>query len=309
MLVTKHVRHLIARRGNTTVPPGLECDMSTVAAHAPADSVSALLDRLHWTVTGHTRHRLATGKEERFPATQVRLHYLAEGAAAITGPSETLRIRAGDMVLAPRGAAHAVRAESPGDHPTVLISSAMAASEGGIDPVVLRLPEFLRACAFLIREPLAVALLDRIEAELEARRVGASSVVSQLANVLVTSAIRSWVEGGCDPAGWHRAALDPDIARAIAEIHRDPGATWTVERLARIAHVSRSTFAERFRSVVGDPPARYVARVRIERAKKLLRHQGLSVTQAALALGYGSDAAFSRAFTRMVGEPPSAWRR
>jgi AraC-like DNA-binding protein len=306
MLVTGHVAHLIARRGNTTVRPGLDWSMSVTA---PPDTVSTLLDRLHWTVAGHSRHRLAAGFEHRFPGPHLRLHCLVEGSAAVIGPTQTMRIAAGDLVLTPRGDTHAVRGERSGGPAAVLISSALTATAGGVDPVALRLPEFLRACGFLGREPLAVALLERIEAELSARRVGASSVVSQLATVLVASAIRAWVEGGCDPAGWHRAALDPDIARTIAEIHRDPGAVWTVERLARIAHVSRSTFAERFRSLVGDSPARYVTQVRIERAKLLLAQDGLSVTQTALALGYGSDAAFSRAFTRMVGEPPSTWRR
>ena len=81
-----------------------------------------------------------------------------------------------------------------------------------------------------------------------------------------------------------------------------------MDALARVAHASRSTFAERFRLVVGVPPAQYVLQIRMQRARDLLVRDGWSVARTAVSLGYGSEAAFSRAFRRAVGVPPRTWR-
>ncbi|WP_051570749.1 helix-turn-helix domain-containing protein [Cryptosporangium arvum] len=213
------------------------------------------------------------------------------------------RIGAGDAVLALRGGDYTIRALVP----TVLLSAVLD-PVGEPDLVAQRLPTLLLSCGFATREPVAAALLAQVEAEWAADRPGTSSVVSQLATVVAAIAVRAWVESGCDAEGWHRAAADPDIARVTAAIRADPGAAWTVDRLARVAHVSRSTFAERFHAVVGESPARFVLRIRTQRAKELLTREGWSVARTAVALGYGSEAAFSRAFRRVVGVPPSTWR-
>jgi AraC-like DNA-binding protein len=270
---------------------------------APTDAVSILLDRLRWTVTGLARHEIRPGGGQRFQGSEMRFHHVVSGEATVSAPTGTIRMDTSDVVLALRGGEYVVRADT-----TTVLLSAMMDPVGGHDLVAGRLPLFLLSCGFIGKEPLAAALLERMETELTAARVGATSVVSQLANVIASTALRSWVEGGCDVEGWHRAATDADITRVAAAISDDPGHPWTVERLARIAHSSRSMFAARFRLVVGESPARYVLRMRMERAKQLLAQDRSSVAQTAVTLGYGSEAAFSRAFRRVVGLPPSAWR-
>jgi AraC-like DNA-binding protein len=139
-------------------------------------------------------------------------------------------------------------------------------------------------------------------------RPGAVPVLAQLANVVTTAAIRSWVESGCESAAVLEGLLHAaDVSRALRAIHEEPGAPWTVDALARLALASRSSFAERFRTVVGTTPVRYLARVRMEEAKRLLSG-GTGVTDTAVRLGYSSDAAFSRAFRRHTGAAPSQWR-
>ena len=101
---------------------------------------------------------------------------------------------------------------------------------------------------------------------------------------------------------------DPHLGRAIEAIHDDPARPGPVESLARLARASRSQFAEQFRVAVGDTPARYLTRVRMERAERMLR-AGAAVTDIAYQLGYESDAGFSRAFRRHAGVSPSLWRR
>src|SRR6185503_17634803 len=109
-----------------------------------------------------------------------------------------------------------------------------------------------------------------------------------------------------DTDGWLAAMRDERIGRALAAIHHRPGEPWSVESLAAVAGASRSIFSERFAKLVGMPPARYVARWRMHVASGWLENERASVGEVASRLGYESEAAFSRAFKRFVGGPPSA---
>lgn len=146
-------------------------------------------------------------------------------------------------------------------------------------------------------------------AEVSAQRVGAATILTRLADVVITRVIRAWVEGECGEAsGWLAAIRDPKIGRALAAIHKQPGHPWSVESLADVALTSRSIFSLRFNAVVGMPPARYVARWRMQIASRWLRSDRLSVAEVAAKLGYESEASSSRAFKRFVGVPPGALR-
>jgi AraC-like DNA-binding protein len=134
--------------------------------------------------------------------------------------------------------------------------------------------------------------------------------MTRLADVVITRVIRAWVESrDADTHGWLAAIRDPFIGRALAAMHQRPGGRWSVESLADVAQVSRSVFAERFATVVGMPPARYLAQWRMHIAHGWLRDDQRTVAETASRLGYESEAAFSRAFKRWSGVPPSALRR
>ena len=146
--------------------------------------------------------------------------------------------------------------------------------------------------------------------EARALRPGGETVITRLADVLVIQAIRSWIEQ--DPAaqtGWLGALRDPQIGRSIALIHRDPAHPWSVARLAYEVAMSRSAFAARFTDLVGETPMHYVARWRMQVAATSLREESVTLGELALRLGYGSEAAFSRAFKRIIGVSPGAVRR
>jgi AraC-like DNA-binding protein len=154
------------------------------------------------------------------------------------------------------------------------------------------------------------ALLEAMAEEVVAGRVGAATVLTRLADVVITRILRSWLESESkDAIGWLAAIRDPRIGRALAAIHRRPGEAWSVEALAKIANVSRSVFAERFTAVVGMPVAKYVARWRMHLASRWLRNDRIRVAEAAARLGYESEASFSRAFKRLLGFSPSVLRR
>jgi AraC-like DNA-binding protein len=141
-------------------------------------------------------------------------------------------------------------------------------------------------------------------------RAGGEAVITRLADILVIQAIRAWIAR--DPAaktGWLGALHDPQIGRAIASVHRSPRTPWTLESLAADVGMSRSAFAERFTQLVGEPAMRYVLRWKMQTALSWLKDDHLSVGQAATRLGYESEAAFSRAFKRVVGVSPGTARR
>jgi AraC-like DNA-binding protein len=107
--------------------------------------------------------------------------------------------------------------------------------------------------------------------------------------------------------GWLAGLRDPIVGRALAAIHGDARDAWTVERLAREAGSSRSVFAERFAEMTGQPPMQYLALWRMQLAARQLV-DGEPVAAVADAVGYESEAAFSRAFKKIVGQSPAAWR-
>ena len=109
--------------------------------------------------------------------------------------------------------------------------------------------------------------------------------------------------------GWLAGLRDAHVGRALAALHEDPARKWTVDDLARTVALSRSALAERFNSLVGEPPIQYLTRWRLALAAEALRTGGDSVARVAERNGYDTEAAFSRAFKREFGVPPSAWRR
>jgi AraC-like DNA-binding protein len=147
-------------------------------------------------------------------------------------------------------------------------------------------------------------------AEASELRPGGEAVITRLGDILVIQAIRAWMEN--DPAartGWLGALQDPQIGRAISLIHHDPARPWTIASLADELAMSRSAFAARFSELVGEPVMAYVARWRMNVAVDALTEEGATVAELADRLGYRSEAAFSRAFKRVIGTSPGAVRK
>jgi transcriptional regulator GlxA family with amidase domain len=110
-------------------------------------------------------------------------------------------------------------------------------------------------------------------------------------------------------AGWLAALQDDRVGKALALVHAEPGGRWSAESLATRVGMSRSRFFERFTELVGEPPARYIARWRLHAAAEMLRREKMSVAQVAEHVGYGSEDALARLFKRHLGMSPSAYRR
>lgn len=291
--------------------------IETVAPVAPAPVASgALTERtarmleqmlasMDWTLVDFARHELSAGEGIRGSVREVPFFLVMSGELELRTDAETNLLHGGDFVLRTRPTAYRVRAHAD----TVVVAGSLRLASGAEHPLARSLPEALIACQLLRRDAHLNALAEALMAEVASARPASCAFAGRLVSVLAASAVRAWVENGCAPDGWLLPASDPHIARAVDAIRDDPGGAWTIERLARVASTSRSAFAERFRTVVGEPPARYLLRVRMERAKALLADDRVSVAQTAVSLGYGSEEAFSRAFRRHTGSNPSAWRK
>ena len=139
---------------------------------------------------------------------------------------------------------------------------------------------------------------------------GNRAVLARLSELLFMEVIRWQLrDASAGRRGWLAGLNDPQVGRALALLHAEPKRLWTVEELARRAAISRATLAKRFVDLVGESPMQYLAGWRMHLARHLLRESTLSIGEVAGRVGYESEAAFNRAFRRLVGAPPATWRR
>jgi AraC-like DNA-binding protein len=152
------------------------------------------------------------------------------------------------------------------------------------------------------------ALLNIAVVESGSARAGSENVLARLSELMFVEAIRRHVESlPAAETGWLAGLRDPVVGQSLAALHGTPAEPWTVDRLAREVGASRSVLAERFTQMVGYPPMHYLALWRMQLASRLLA-DGRAVAAVAEAVGYESEAAFSRAFKKLVGTAPGAWR-
>lgn len=150
--------------------------------------------------------------------------------------------------------------------------------------------------------------VDRLFDELTANKMGSAFAIRQYGQLLLLEMLRAYVEQSELPPGWLRLLADERLRPALSLIHAEPGKPCGLEDLARAAAMSRTSFAERFRTVAGVPPLTYLSRWRMLLAQRALRDGDARVGSLASNLGYASESAFSTAFKREVGESPLRYR-
>jgi len=154
-------------------------------------------------------------------------------------------------------------------------------------------------------DPLVPYLAEQIQRDAP----GQEAVLDRLLDLLLASAIRTWLSGPAERTpGWVRAQGDPVVGPAVRLMHDDPAHPWTVALLARRTGVARATFARRFGEVVGEPPMAFLTSWRLTLAADLLREPGATVDAVARQVGYGTGFALSTAFKRVRGVTPSEHR-
>jgi AraC-like DNA-binding protein len=260
---------------------------------------------------------------------------VGHGWLEVEGRSEPIRVANGDLVVLPTGRAHWVK-DSPitsapsltsilahhdvvdgelrfggDDGPLTEIVCGVFALEGvRSTPWIGRLPHVVVSRSERgpsdWRGPVARALRD----EARAPSKGGAAIVNRLLESLLADALRTELSALTHDGTLSGEALaDRRIGRVLSRLHQSPGDRWSVESLAREAAMSRSAFSERFRSLVGEAPMKYVSTLRLARAARLFRSTDATIAQVAAEVGYGSSEALSRAFKMRYGAPPSAFRR
>jgi AraC-like DNA-binding protein len=179
------------------------------------------------------------------------------------------------------------------------------------EPLVSLLPSVLHVPAHPVSGREASVLVELLAAEAGTPALGARTAAARLLDLLLIAAIRHWTrlqpEDG-EPS-WLIALRDPTIARVLALLHARPAESWTLALLAKEVHLSRATLARRFLSAVGESPLAYLARWRMHLAAHRLKHTSDAVGTIARDVGYTSEYAFNRAFSRHRGQPPGRYRR
>ncbi|GAB4554071.1 MAG: hypothetical protein Fur0016_12290 [Anaerolineales bacterium] len=153
-------------------------------------------------------------------------------------------------------------------------------------------------------------ILTLMAEEAESQRPAKEVVLRRLADILFVQIVQRWVEiHGQQNSGWLGAFHDPLIGKALELIHLQPQHAWTVASLAQAIACSRSAFAARFSALVSEPPMEYLTRWRMQIASRLLAEDpALPIGEIAARVGYRSEAAFSKAFKRLLGVAPMTYR-
>jgi len=246
------------------------------------------------------------------------------------------RVEAGDVIVFPQGDPH-VFSSQPGmrGRPDAEVYRAanqqtvpLCVSLSGGGPEVARLVCGFLGCDARPFNPLLAALprvihlaasregttsvrqlIDLALAESTAPRPGSDGVLSRLSEVLFLEVVRFFTATlPAEQVGWFAGLRDATVGLALGKLHERPALGWTLQNLAREIGTSRSVLAARFAHLVGMPPMQYLARWRIQLAANLLRTTGAGLGEIAERVGYGSEAALSRAFKRTLGVPPALYR-
>lgn len=273
-------------------------------------------------------------------------HAVAQGscwAGIPDGPS--VQLFAGDVVMFPHGDAHVV-SSAPGmrgnpdlswfssaevDQLPLRLSyngndlRSAPALEGSTDativcgflgcdlqpfnPLIAALPRLLHLRA-TDDDAWIAKFTQQAVTESHARRPGGEAMLARMSEMMFVDAVRRYADHlPTHSAGWLAGLRDRFVGRALALMHEQPAQDWTIDELGRRVGLSRSALHERFVQLIGVPPMQYLAQWRMQAAARLLLETRATVAAIALDVGYDSEAAFARAFKRLVGKPPAAWRR
>jgi len=243
----------------------------------------------------------------RFDFEQViECHVVTAGSCWGGLPDEpAIRLEMGDVIVFPRGGTQLRGADS-----AQLICGFLACDAAPFNPLLSTLPRVIHVRAVDQADSVLRQLLEVALSEASSPRSGSGCVLSRLGELLLVEVVRRYL-AGMPPArvGWFAGLCDENIGRALHELHQRPAHPWTLEQLSKAAGMSRSMLAERFATLVGVPPIQYLADWRIQLAASLLRASKSSIAEVAERVGYGSEAALSRAFKRRIGVPPAHYRQ
>jgi AraC-like DNA-binding protein len=273
-----------------------------------------------------------TGKN-RPPAELAHFAMLSRGNCwlNVEGVAEPIPLTGGDFILLARDTSIVMR-DSPrtspkstfrevaakaksnvahcggGGAPTTIVCGSLSFDRASLKPITQLLPSFILIRADQARTFALHNTMQALASEMADQVPGSEIVATRLAEVLFIQVLRAYIASEPErKQGWLRAVFDPPIGTALTAFHDRVGAPWTVESLSEAAGMSRSAFALRFKDLLGQTPLEYVTEWRMQKAMQSLEQRDKKLIDIARSVGYESDAAFSKAFKRVVGTIPGEY--
>ncbi len=233
-----------------------------------------------------------------------QLHLVRSGPVEVRYGKESLQIERPSLLLFPRPLTH--RFVTDDERGADMVCANLAFEGGAGNPIASALPDVV--CIPLDGIWGAEPVLSLLFEEAFEQRCGRVALVERLFEVVMIQVLRQLMESGEVRGGMLSGLSHPRLRNALVAMHEAPARDWTLEALASTAGMSRSVFATTFRDALGTTPGQYLQGWRIGLAQQALR-RGRPLKIVASEVGYGSEAALSRAFKAQTGQSPRAWRR
>ena len=242
-------------------------------------------------------------------------HLVRRGECWVLSGDYLERLGPGDMVFVEPGRDHTLASQPPGqesvqsDQSTLLLCGYCDFLQEHSTPLLEVFPSLtiVREEEFL-KHPWLKGTLDQLSAEYLSQAPGAELVVDKLTEIVLVELIRIDF-GRKGKSQFVEALSDKQISKALQQLHNNPHVHWTIESLAEKIGMSRAAFAKRFKELVGYPMFEYLTKLRIQRAKELLRETRLPLYEVANRVGYESDMAFTKTFKKHTGTTPTRYRK
>src|SRR3984957_1020602 len=304
-----HVTAFGQHRLEATAPWGLRGGGAETEEKAPnAGKKSSPTDLAHFVMLSRGNCWLSVeGIPDPIPLTGGDCFLLARDTSIVMRDSPRTRPRATFREIAAKANGN-VAHHGGGGAPTTIVCGSLSFDRASLKPITLLLPSFILIKAEQAR---TLALHDTMRAlasEMAEQVPGSEIFANRRAEVLFIQMRRAHIASGPERnKGWLRAVFDSKMGAALSAIHDRVNTPWTVESLAVAAGMSCSAFAARFKEQLGQTPLGYVTEWRMQKAMQLLQQRDKKLIDVARSVGYESDAAFSKAFKRVVGASPGEY--
>lgn len=233
-----------------------------------------------------------------------QLHLVRRGPIEVLHGNKSTLVEQPSLLLYPRPMTH--RFVSDPERGADMVCANLRFAGGSENPIRAALPEFV--CLPLDRLFGAADVLTLLFEEAFDQRCGRIALINRLFEVVMIQILRELMESGSVEGGLLSGLFHPRLRHAVVAMHDSPAKAWTLDDLAQVAGMSRSAFAARFRETLGVTPGQYLLGWRVGLAQQALR-QGRPLKVVASDVGYGSEAALSRAFKSHIGLSPREWKR
>jgi len=308
---TMHVTAFGQHRLEATAPWGLIQERHTEEKVPPSGKKVSPTDLAHFAMLSRGNCWLSVeGTPDAIPLAGGDCFLLARDTSIILRDSPRTRPRMSFREIGARARSN-VAHYGGGGAPTTIVCGSFSFDRASLKPITQLLPRFILIKADHAHTLALHSTMQALASEMAEQAPGSEVVANRLAEVLFIQTLRAYIAS--EPVrrnrGWLRAIFDPQMGTALSAIHDSVNRPWTVESLAAAAGMSRSAFAARFKELLGQTPLEYVTEWRMQKAMQLLEQRDKKLIDVARSVGYESDAAFSKAFKRVVGASPGEYFR